>query len=173
MPDSVHTSFKDLVGVVRRSPPMLIALGVVVLVIAFIVYKRSQSGTPNTVAASNDMTGQPGYFLIYNESATPAININDQDSSTHPGPMPPPVPPDVSGKFRRPDPNPNEPLYSGRPPKGTNYALGSVLTLGGKKWIVGPGNAGRIWGVPYRAGLTNAQWNATPIGIGQKQLLYR
>jgi hypothetical protein len=170
MPDSVHTSFKDLVGVVRRSPAMLITLGVAVLVLAFIVYKRSQSGSANTTAATTDMTAQPGYFLMYNESNPPTININDQDSNTHPAPLPTPTPVPITSPG---GPDPNVALYSGRPPKGTAIRLGTTLTVGGKKWIIGPGDAGRIWGVPYRAGLTNAQWETTPIAIGQKQLLYR
>jgi hypothetical protein len=170
MPDSVHTSFKDLIGVVRKSPALLITLGVVVVVIAFIVYKRSQSASANTTAATTDMTSQPGYFLMYNESNPPTININDQDSSTHPAPAPTPTPVPITTPG---GPDPNVALYSGRPPKGTAIRLGTTLTVGGKKWIIGPGDAGRIWGVPYRAGITNEQWQNTPIALGQKQLLYR
>jgi hypothetical protein len=174
MPDSVHTSFKDLVSVVRRSPAMLIALGFIAVVIAYIVYKRSQSGTSNTTAAtsgSTDMTAQPGYFLMYNESNPPTININDQDSTTHPAPLPTPTPPaDVTGGFKA---NPWVALYQGKPPKGVTTNTHSVITVAGNRWMIGGGGNGRIWGVPYTPGLTRAQWEKTPIAVGQKQLLWQ
>lgn len=149
------TSFKDLVGVVRHSPALMIAGGVLIIVVIYLVYRNSKNANDSTNAQN-----QPGYFLLYNEVTPPnsTVSITDNDTKTpdtqHPHPMPCPrgqhratdgkcVPDQTTDRDKYPECGGSTPLggkCTGRGPGDINYykstgnqTLGQIANaLGGR-----------------------------------------
>ncbi len=179
------TSAKDLVGVIRKSPSLMITFGVVFVFILIYVYERSK----NASAAATTGTQQPGQFA-------PALGtytyVEDIHGTTGAAPVPivgpvgpagPIGPAGPAGPTRvppipKPPPNPTPvpsawtALFSGKSPFPYKFGQNAyTTTIGGKQWTVGFGSGNRVWGVPGKVSIQ--KWQTTPIAIGQKQLLYQ
>lgn len=130
-------------------------------------------------APTLDTSGQskPGQTIIVQPAP---VNILPTPGTTPPTmsqpvttPSGPPVTPPV------PTPTPVQPPASsanplipyGQWPRGVPWQWGQKVTVNATTYTIGPGSNGIIWGVPNFTG-NLSQWNAVPIGPGQKVAVY-
>jgi hypothetical protein len=173
-----QTSAKDVFAVIKRSPSLMIALGVVAIAVVYYEYQRSKAG----LAASTGATAstQPAAFApamgtytyeqdIHQTHVPTPITIQNfipgSTSPPLPGAPPPPappvvVPPVLPGGGRIP---------TGMWPKSVKWVTGNFVTWAGSTYTINVGNNNRIWGVPGKVSAKQAI--ATP--IPPKFLLYQ
>lgn len=176
------TPAKDLFAQIKKSPSLMITLGVVVVVGVYWLWQRqSSANAPASQAASSNLPS--GYApalgtYTYEESVNnpgqpPIVNVTNpitvvQPTQTGTTPPPPPKtpPPVTKGK-------PNAPIIPfGKLPAGNWFVFGKQLTWNGITYTVGPGSGGILWGVPGR-NIPFNQWQNTPIApAGTKVRLY-
>jgi hypothetical protein len=174
-----QTTAKDVFAVIKRSPSLMIALGVVGVAVAYYYYKRSSAG----LAASTGATAstQPAAFA-------PAMGTYTYEQDIHQAAIPTPItiqnilPVPTSLPGAPPPPaviTPTTPVISAKPgsgripsgmwPKNVKWVTGNFVTWAGQTYTINVGNNNRIWGVPGKVSAKQAM--ATP--IPPKFLLYQ
>lgn len=168
-------TIKQLWQTLKANKPLFITVLVGLAVLVYIIWKNSQANQP---PAAPTATGVPGLFEHHPQHGTipspvaplPPILVQPPVLG---GPAPgPPVVPIPGQPVPGPGPgDPRKPLIPyGQLPGGTQYVLGNHLSWQGQIWTIGPGSNGILWGVPGNVSI--AQWQSTPIAVGQKQVLY-
>jgi hypothetical protein len=146
--------------------------------IVALVMAKSQSNASNN--ASTGAANQQG-SLAGNQDANTASsltnlqtqldNLRNTLGTIAQGPAGPQGPQGPAGPSGGSTPSWWTPLLPKAPE--SSMAWGQKVTVGNTTYLTGWGAGNRLWGVPYKPGMTQQQWYNVPIGggVGQKVLI--
>jgi hypothetical protein len=176
-----QTGAKDVFAVIKRSPSLMIALGVVAIAVVYYEYQKSKAGL--TAATGATASTQPAAFApatgtytyeqdIHQTHVPTPITIQNIIPGATSSPLPgAPPPPTVI--------TPTTPVVSTRPgggliptgmwPKNIKWVTGNFVTWAGSTYTLNVGNGNRIWGVPGKVSAKQAIATSIP----PKFLLYQ